>query len=241
MLRIAVCDDEPVFQNKISAQIKFLLGQKQIDCDVSRFGSGEELVESGRTSDRFDIVFLDVSMEGMDGIETAKKLRMYFPNVYIVFVTAFITYALEGYKVDAIRYLMKDEENLEEALRECLDVIMERMNYKEQRVTFRFQTGSMDLSVDRILYIESRLHKTIFFVLEDGKKEYYLYEKLDTIEEMLKGMGFYRIHQSFLVNMKHVRNIRRYMATLMDGSKISISKKYYKDAEKEYIRIRGDI
>lgn len=241
MLRIAVCDDEPIFQNKLSEMLRAQLGQYCIDCDISCFGSGGELVKAARERLDYDIAFLDISMEGMDGLETAKRLRMFSPGVHIVFVTAFITYALEGYKVDAVRYLLKDGENLGQSLKECLDTIIEKMGYKEQRVTFRFQSGSINLPTDRILYMESRLHRTVFFVLEKGVKEYYLYEKLDDVQEKLCGMGFCRIHQSFLVNMKHVREIKRYMITLSDGTEISVSKKYYKTVENEYIRLKGDI
>ena len=66
-------------------------------------------------------------MEEIDGIETAKEIRKITKDVFIVFVTAFITYALEGYKVDAVRYLIKDHESLEKAMTECMDTILEKM------------------------------------------------------------------------------------------------------------------
>ena len=180
-------------------------------------------------------------MEEMDGIKTAEKIRLVSDKVYIVFVTAYITYALEGYKVNAVRYLLKEEENLTNALKECLDTIVARMNYKEVMCEFDFSNKKKLIPADSILYVESRLHKVIFFVMEDVITEYSKYDKLDAVEESLKQYGFCRTHQSFLVNMKYAKGVERYKMSLITGTQISISKKYYKSVENEYIKQQGDI
>jgi DNA-binding LytR/AlgR family response regulator len=187
------------------------------------------------------MVFLDVNMKEMDGVETAQIIRMLSDNVYIIFITAYITYATAGYKVNAIRYLLKNDKNLEISLKECIDTIIDKMHYTEEWIEFEFQNGKRKLPIDRILYVESQLHKLMFFILENGIKEYYMYDKMDKIERILNNKGFYRIHQSFLVNMKYVKMIERYKAVLIEGSEISISKKYYKSAEREYLKMKGEI
>ncbi|MCM1500526.1 MAG: LytTR family DNA-binding domain-containing protein [Clostridium sp.] len=241
MLKIAVCDDEEYFGKRIKDIILKYMQKLQYACNVDCFESGSTLIKSSVQKWDYDIVFLDVNMEEMDGIETAKAIRKLAPDTYIIFVTAYISYALEGYKVDAVRHLLKEDENLEKAMQECLDTVTEKMNYREMKCTFEFQGGKMDLAVDRILYVESRLHKVIFFVLDHGISEYYLYGRLDTVEDALSQFGFFRIHQSFLVNMKYVKHIERYRAVLLNGMEINISKKYYKNTEMQYIRSRGDI
>lgn len=158
-----------------------------------------------------------------------------------MFVTAYITYALEGYKVGAVRYLLKEEGSLESALKECLDTITECMNEEEAVYEFEFQNGKKSIPTDAILYVESRLHKVTFFIKEDRVKEYSRYDRLDAVEKELRQYGFYRVHQSFLVNMKYVRGVERYKVSLVNGTEVSISKKYYKDVEKEYIRRQGEI
>lgn len=241
MLKIAICDDEEYFGRRIKEIVLKYMQALKYNCKTDYFESGKALIKSSVQKWDYDVVFLDVNMEEMDGIETAKAIRKLAPDTYIIFVTAYISYALEGYKVDAVRYLLKEDENLEKAMKECLDTVIDRMNYKEIKCTFEFQNGKMDLMVDRILYVESRLHKVIFFVLDDGISEYYMYEKLDAIEDMLSQFGFCRIHQSFLVNMKYIKNIERYRAFLLNGMELNISKKYYKNIEMQYIRSRGDI
>lgn len=173
--------------------------------------------------------------------EVARQIRQMSDGVHIVFVTAYITYVLEGYKVNAVRYLLKEDDSLESSLKECLDVITDRINCGEITCRADGPDGKKMLRLDSILYVESRLHKVIFFVMEDGVREYTRYGKLDEVEAELRQYGFCRTHQSFLVNMKYVRGVERYRVTLQNGMEINVSKKYYKSVETEYIRYQGEI
>ena len=241
MIKIAVCDDERYFRDRMNKMLTEYMEEKGYSYDITDFKSGEEFLKATVQKMDYTIVFLDVNMKEIDGIETARAIRCLSADTYIVFVTAFISYVLEGYKVNAIRYLLKEDGNLKGAMQECLDAIIENMNYREVRCGFEFQSGRKELCVDRILYIESRLHKVIFFVMEDGIKEYHMYDKLDNIDKILTQYDFYRIHQSFLVNMRYVKKVERYRAVLLNEMEIAVSKKYYKGFETEYIRTRGNV
>lgn len=241
MIRIAICDDEVLYLKKIERLIRADLKNRQVDFTIDCFESGKMFIEQFKKNLYYDIAFLDVNMEEIDGVETAKIIRTLSEKIYIVFITAYITYATDGYKVNAIRYLLKDKENLKNSIKECMDVIIQKMNYKEEKLEIEFQNRKVKLPLDRILYVESQLHKLIFYVLEDGIKEYYTYGKLDMIQKQLEHKGVCRIHQSYLVNMKYVKRIERYHAVLNEGTEISVSKRYYKDAEDAYISMRGEI
>lgn len=241
MFCIAVCDDEAYFRNKEKKLIGQYMERRGWDCQIDLYASGKELLDKADDEFIYDILFLDISMEELDGLQTAERIRKLSKNVCIVFVTAYITYALEGYKVGAARYLLKEENSLENSLKECLDTITERWQEEEAVCEFEFQGGKKRMKADAVLYAESRLHKVHFYVTEDGVKEYSRYDRLDTVEKELRQYGFCRVHQSFLVNMKHVKSVERYKATLENGAEVSISKKYYKGVEKEYIRRQGEI
>lgn len=241
MFHIAICDDEEYFRLREKKLIEQYMENCGYACQIDLYASGKELLWKADTNLRYDVIFLDVSMEEMDGLETAGKIRELSGTVYIVFVTAYITYALEGYKVGAVRYILKEEESLESALKECLDTITDRMNDEEAVCEIELQNEKKRIPTDAILYVESRLHKVIFFIIEDGVKEYARYGRLDTVEKELQQYGFYRVHQSFLVNMKYAIGVERYKVSLENGTEISISKKYYKNVETEYIRLRGEI
>ncbi len=92
-----------------------------------------------------------------------------------------------------------------------------------------------------ILYIESKLHKLEFHIMEDSLQIYTLYEVLNKIQEELAGNHFLRIHQSFLVNMKFIESIRRYEARLNNGIRLAIPKARWKYVKEQYISYKGEL
>lgn len=241
MFYIAVCDDEEYFRIREEQLIVKYMDRKGYHYEIELFESGSEILDLGKAVAKFDIIFLDVNMEKMDGIETAKRIRMSTKDAYIVFITAFVTYALEGYKVDAVRYLLKEDEYLEKAVYECLDTIIYKMNYEEYKHTFEFQEGMVELYYEDILYVESSLHKLIFHMAAENAGRYTIYEKLDVVDKLLHEAGFCRIHKSFLVNLKYVENIERYEVRLSNGICLRVSKSRYLNARNEFICYRGEI
>lgn len=241
MFCIAICDDEEYFRKREKQLIEAYMDDKGCQCSIDTFGSGKEMLQAFERLLQYDIIFLDISMQDIDGIETAKEIRKINREVYLVFVTAFITYAPEGYKVDAIRYLLKDDVCLEKAVAECLSAIVDKMNYEERKRVFAFQEGEMALFLEDILYIESNLHKLIFHLEGKGEAMYTMYAKLDDMDQLLHASGFCRLHKSYLVNLRYVENIKRYRAELINGESLCISKSRYLDARNELVCYKGEI
>lgn len=245
MIHIAICDDDDGFlfleHKLVSAYMKKCAYQYCVDT----FSSGNELLQANEDIVVYDIIFLDINMEELDGIETARKIRECGSQAYIVFVTAFVTYALEGYKVDAVRYLLKENDSLEPSIDECLDSIIQRMNYKENRESFAFLEGKRILSPDEIVYIESNLHKLTFHLVENNRGTCSMYEKLDVLDQRLSNYGFCRIHKSFLVNLKYVQDIKRYTVKLTENicqrSYLSVSQSRYNNAKEQFIFYQGEV
>ena len=115
------------------------------------------------------------------------------------------------------------------------------MNYSIKKISFNFNEGIRNVSLERILYIESRLHKLEFNIMEDVLNKYSLYAKLDDIENELADKHFLRIHQSYLVNMKHIVKISRYEAALNNGIKLEIPKARYKSVQEIFVSYKGEI
>ncbi len=240
MIRIAICDDEKYYCEWEKEIISAYMQKRDLPCEIDLFLSGREFLDSGGAAGGYKIVFLDVSMEGLDGIETAKLIRKLTDGVYLVFVTAFVTYALEGYKVDATRYIIKDNENLENSIAECMDAIFLKLGRLEEKVRFEFREGVRELRPAQIVYIESNLHKLIFH-LPGEKAVYTINERLDTVEEMMKTYRFTRIHKSFLVNLEYVETIGRYWVQLSDGGMLNIAKPRYPQVRDDYMTFRGEV
>lgn len=245
MVRIAICDDDEDYlflEKKIIVQYMTNHGYQYI---VDTFISGTDFLCINKKIEEYDIVFLDINMSDMDGIETAKKIRQYSDRISIVFVTAFFSYALEGYKVNAIRYLLKDGDSLEDSLAECLDTIFIQTDLHKIRQSFEFLEGFQTVELDDIIYIESSLHKLIFHFNKGAKKEMSMYEKLDNIDNRICKYGFCRIHKSYLVNLKYVESIERYVVTLTRGisevKTLSVSQSKYSNAKEEYVLYQGEV
>lgn len=235
MLKIAVCDDEKFYREKITALLQKYLSNCQVDSTIDIFSSGDEFLSQSSNAVKYDAVFMDINMEQTDGIETAMRIRAFQSNTYIVFVTAFIKYALDGYKVNAVRYIMKD--TLDAAIPECMDAILQKMQLRQ--VSFSFMEGEKRLYTDNLLYVESNKHKSVFYYQKEQLTKYQIYEKLDDIEKVLAGFGFLRIHKSYLVNMRHIRKISNYIAELSTGEELPIPRIRYQSVKQEFVEYKG--
>lgn len=239
MLRIAVCDDEEIFADRIKKLLEKQLINKGIEYKVDVYSSGIELVKLGDAISEYSIVFLDIDMDGMNGIQTAEVIRTYSDDIYIAFITAYINYAPEGYHCNAIRYILKSERQLEASIRECMDTILEKMDYNLDRKVMDFCEGSFDVAVNQIMYIESNKHKLIFHLKGKSTDNYSIYNTLNNIESEYEKSGFLRVHQSYMVNMRYIKELKRYCVILDNGEQISIPKGRYREVADNYITYRG--
>ena len=241
MFRIAICDDELIFAEELKELVSGYMMEKGLVFKIDTYSSGEDIVKLGIEVVRYTVVFLDINMAVMDGIKVAEKIRAASREVFIVFVTAYVSYALAGYRLDAVRYLLKGSENFQSTVNECMDAIMDKLNYSVTKRKFEFKEGTKEVSLDRLLYIESNLHKLEFHIMEDNLNTYTMYEKLSELEEKLESDDFIRIHQSYLVNIKHIKNVVRYQVVLTNGVKLAIPKARYTYVKEQFILYQGEV
>lgn len=241
MFKIAICDDETVFAEELREMVSACLTEKGILFEIDLFESGEALAALGVELVRYTAVFLDINMEGMDGIEAAGKIRALSKEVFIVFVTAYISYSLEGYRLNAVRYLLKGDLNFFGIVQECMEAMIERLNYAVVKKEFAFREGRKEVALERLLYVESRLHKLEFHVMEDAMKVYTMYQTLDKVQDMLGDDGFVRIHQSYLVNLRHISSVSKYKAVLTDKTELAVPKARYADVRARFTQYQGEL
>lgn len=241
MFGIAICDDEPYFREQMKEMLLQYMQDNGVYYTIDLFQSGIELINLGIELKRYKVIFLDINMDEMDGILTAKKIREQNTEIFLVFVTAFVNYSLEGYKVDAIRYLLKNHVNMQESIAECMDAIHKKINYEVTWKEFDFNEGKKRISLDCLLYIESQLHKLEFHVMEDHMITYTFYDTLNNMENYIGSKNFVRLHQSFLVNMKYIKSVSQYEAVLYSGMSFPIPKVRYKKVWDTYLAYRGEM
>lgn len=240
-MKIAICDDEIYFAGKLREILMQYLEERHIDFEIELFSSGREFVELGVEMLQYQIIFLDINMKQMDGIETAKNVRAYTEESFVVFVTAYIDYSLEGYQVGASRYILKNNLNFREQIYECMDAITKKMKCFLTRKIFRFQEGEKKIRIENILYIESKLHKLEFNILEHGLATYTMYGTLNEFENELEEYPFLRIHQSFLVNLKYIKCVTGYKVVLSNGQELTVPRARYKTVKDTFIAYKGEL
>lgn len=241
MLNIAVCDDETIFREDLKEILEEYGKERGILIKIDTFASGKEFVEQGIEMMKYKVVFLDINMDELDGIMTARRIREISRDMFIVFVTAYVNYTLEGYKVEAIRYILKDSDSIVSSIHECLDAICEKMDYKVTKKDFTFRQGVRKIALERILYVESRLHDLEFYVMEEQLTKYSLHGTLNQIEAEFADEEFVRVHQSYFVNMRFIRKVKRYKVVLNNGMELNIAKIRYPEVEKKFVAYRGEI
>lgn len=241
MINIAVCDDETEILKQIAGIIRCYMKEKNYQYHIDEFTSGEELLKKQDKLSDYNLIFLDVEMPEISGLEVASKIReKYAPKVALAYISAYIKYAPEPYKVKALRYILKENRTIKRAIYECIDAYITESKYTEYSYHKVLKYEEKDFAVGNIVYIESRLHDLIFFVMENDEiKEYPATGKLDDEEQALKEYRFIRIHKSFLVNCSYIRDVSRLGAELKINKRLNIAQPRYNDVKREFLLFRG--
>lgn len=230
-LRIAVCDAKEYSRDRIKEIIEECLAVRHVLGSIDLFPGGRTFCQDKNNFSQYDIIFLD--LDKMNGLETAYAIRDGNKEVDIVLVSGTTEYVFEGYKVGAVRYIMKN--NMEQLLPECINALLQKKCRINKCRKFDFVGGSREISLRDILYIESQLHKLCFTKLDE---KLYIYEKIDNIESEIRHFDFVRTHQSFLVNLEHVEKIGSYIVHLSDGTRIPVVKRRYQEVKNQYLRYK---
>ena len=226
---IAVVDDEKAIREHICG----LVEEQQPESRIEAYATGEELLASGK---RFDIVFLDIQMEGMNGIEAARGLREKNANLgvgdtVLVFVTGIKDYVFDAFDLYAFQYLLKpiDEDKFAEVLERA---VQEAAKKKERRVLF-IKSRNLTLDQSEILYIESRAKKVEIHTA-GAAQAVEIYAAMDELEGQL-GENFYRCHRAYIVNMDCITEYDGESITLTGGDRVYLTKKKYGEFVKAYM------
>lgn len=204
---------------------------KFIQIDTEVFWKGEHLAEAVENGACFDIIFLDIEMGCEDGITVARRIRETDRNALIVYVTSYESYMKESFSVRPFRFLVKPVG--EEEMADCFGAACEEISSADSYFRYSYQRLSRKILIRDIYYFESRRRK-VYIATEKETME--LYGKLNEIEESLKASKgtFLRVHQSFLVNYKHIEGLAYDFIVMDNGKRISISEDRRKQIGEQY-------
>lgn len=226
MIRVAIVDDEKV----IREQIKKLAMQQQAEVRADVYATGDELLVSGR---EYDVVFLDIQMEGTSGIDTARELRKKSEDTVVIFVTANKEYVFDAFDVSAFHYLLKPVEGKKftEVFERAALESEKRNRHRAEQFLLRTRERNVTLDTSDIFYVESRGKKVEIHTM---KEFYEMYGSMNELELQL-GSSFFRCHRSYLVNMSHIAEYDSESILLSSGKTIYMSKDKYRFFVKAYM------
>lgn len=222
MIRVGVCDDVQIYVEALSGCIEDWAEIKNVHVQLEKFRSGEEVLIDLEQQGDFAAVFLDIEMNGINGIKTAIKLREKNRLVSIVFVSGYEQYFKEMFKVYPFLFIEKPISR--QKVFQVLDQIVEEQMLFNESFTFRYNRTTFNIDLKRVLYFASE-KRMIRVLMEDGR-EHVFYEKLDELEKILEKYNhhFVRIHQSFLVNERQIEQYHSKSIVMRNGDVLAVSR-----------------
>lgn len=225
-MNIAICDDE----SRIREGIRIVLEEDIKTAILRDFSSGEELLEAVRQGYQPSIVLLDIAMNGINGMETAVKLKEQ-TDAILIFVTGVKAQVFHAFDVGAFHYLVKPvkKEKLLSVMKHAVSEV-EKRNTKSKHMIVKTSDGYRKLALSDILYAESDGRKVILH-MENETLEFYA--KMDELEKQL-GKIFYRCHRGYLVALEKIISYDSTSITVSNGEQIYLAKRKYGDFVQAY-------
>ena len=214
-MRIAICDDEKIFQEEIKREVDKYFNS--LDILTICFSSGEELIADFEKN-QYDLVFLDIEMKGLSGLQVANYLHSKKKELPIVLVTSHTELAMEGYEVQAFRFLAKPI-NLSK-LQTTLKAV-EKLIFDDDKISIYIDGLHRYIKCKSICYIKS---ENVYLNIVTTKDRYLVRQKLKELIGEIPSKKFIHVHRSFVVNLKYVESFDGENIYLEDGMKIPVSK-----------------
>ena len=235
MLQAAICDNEEFFTQKIKSLLADLLKQYEIDAQIEPFVSAQTFLQACETR-RYDLVFLDVELGEIDGMNVACEMRTTNPDAILVFVSGFVRYAVQGYKVRAFRYLLKQE--LEEEFPLCIQEVLQEIKRQKQTLSIKTVEGAtVTVRLSDILYLESKNHNVS---IHTAGGEYLVHDTLNHLCAQIPSEDFMRIQRSFCVNMRSVVQVKGNTVQLTNKTVLTARRQAGPKLMRRFLQIQGE-
>lgn len=201
-MRIAIIDDETMDREILREYLDRYSREYGGKFEVDTYLCADELLDTYSTI--YDILIFDIDMPGTNGIEAARRIRRIDKNTVLLFVTNIAQYAVDGYEVDAVDYIIKPIGYYDFALK-FQRAIGKALQKKQTYLLLETAEGTRRIDVSEILYVEALNHYLHLVTREETMR---IRGNIRDYEQKLRPYGFVQIHKSFLVNMEHIQQIR---------------------------------
>ena len=238
MVKIAFCDDDPALLQELSLLLNQYRIEHKDDLHATSFHSSLDLISEIERGARFDILFLDIIMPGVNGIDTASEIRSYDSNVKIIFLTSSADFAVQSYTVSAYFYQLKPIQT--DRFFRLMDSVL-ALCEKEQTssLILRCKTGITRVDPKQIEYCEV-IHRTLFIHLTSGTVLECIGSMEDLSHHLMPYGNFLRPHRSYLVNLDYVQTLHSNAITMSSLTQIPIPRGKYNETKNAFLAYTFD-
>lgn len=219
MINICIVEDEKSQVELLTEYLNRYTSVHGTKFKITHMWDGLDIVDEYNS--QFDIILLDILMKHLDGMKTAEKLRRLDPEVIIIFITSTVQYAVQGYMVDALGYVLKPVSYT--AFEHLIEKAITRVEVRQNHLYIKVNVdgGQIRLDCNNIVYIESRRNNVILHCETDN---YITAGPLKKYEELLKDYGFHKCHNAYIVNLSVVEAVKKEEVFLINGETLPISR-----------------
>lgn len=235
MIHIAICDDEEKFVTHLTGLIRQYAAENSQEIKITPYYDGLELIEQYDTT--IDLIFLDIQMKLVDGLHAAERIRKLDGNVGIIFLTTLTQYGLEGYKYQAVDYIIKPIKYVRLKLE--LDRFMARHSLeKNPFICISNDSGKYKVLLNTLRYVET-FNRNLMVHAE--QENIICYRSMKEIAQELSAYHFIRCHSSYLVNLAYVKGVKKLEITLITGEVLPISQPRRREFMEQLTEYWGDM
>ena len=232
MYNVIICDDDPNITSRYEILLNSIAEKHNTNIFIDKYANGEQLLFHLEENPHYaDIIFLDIIMGEMNGIETAKNLRNIGSDAQIIFLTTSDEYVFDAFEVKPLNYIIKEKATIK-IIEDCFMKAVEASSHHEQD-SYPIEKGQTTIRVpyNQIEYFDVNNRTVTCHTTEEAIDFYY---RLDKIEEELKEKGFIRTHRSIVVNIRYIKNIENNAITLRNGKTIPLATRKYGEVKKQF-------
>lgn len=234
MIKIAIVEDEKMYAQQLQEFLHQFEKENSEAFDITTYTDGDQIVSKYKS--QYDIILMDVDMKFMDGMSAAEEIRKGDSEVVIIFITNLAQYAIRGYAVDALDYILKPISYF--AFSQRLNRAISRIKRRESKtIMVNIRGGMVRINVANIYYVESQGHTLILHTILG---DYNTSMTMKEMEEKLAGMNFCRGNKGYLINLQHVDGIRDGCASVK-GEQLVLSRARKKEFMEALTNYWGEV